>query len=53
MDGLTAAEQREFQSRMERKQMKEFMGPDSTGGKELLSLKMMRSNFFSTSIGNA
>jgi len=24
--GLTAAEQREFQSRMERKQMKEFMG---------------------------
>ncbi|KAG9238833.1 Tim10/DDP family zinc finger protein [Amylocarpus encephaloides] len=26
MDGLTAAEQREFQSRMERKQMKEFMG---------------------------
>ncbi|APA09532.1 hypothetical protein SS1G_12349 [Sclerotinia sclerotiorum 1980 UF-70] len=26
MDGLTPAEQREFQSRMERKQMKEFMG---------------------------
>jgi hypothetical protein len=24
--GLTAAEQREFQQRMERKQMKEFMG---------------------------
>ncbi|PQE16969.1 mitochondrial import inner membrane translocase subunit tim9 protein [Rutstroemia sp. NJR-2017a BBW] len=26
MEGLTAQEQREFQSRMERKQMKEFMG---------------------------
>ncbi|CAG8982105.1 hypothetical protein HYALB_00003197 [Hymenoscyphus albidus] len=26
MEGLTASEQREFQARMERKQMKEFMG---------------------------
>jgi len=26
MDGLTAAEQRELQTRMDRKQMKEFMG---------------------------
>ncbi|KAE9366093.1 hypothetical protein N431DRAFT_430256 [Stipitochalara longipes BDJ] len=26
MDGLTAAEQREFESRMQKKQMKEFMG---------------------------
>ncbi|PBP16195.1 hypothetical protein BUE80_DR013101 [Diplocarpon rosae] len=30
MDGLTASEQREFQSRMERKQMKEFMGPTAS-----------------------